>query len=64
MEAKRHNTKKCIKCKQYFDINESNSRWDYGGYTITKLAQCTCGCWQAVKFEAEKNVNYDPRYYE
>lgn len=63
MEAKKHK-KRCIKCKQYFSYDETNSKWDYGGYTITKLAQCPCGCWQAVKYEAEKNVNFDKRYYE
>ena len=56
--------KKCLRCKTYFKFDENNSKWDYGGYTITKLAQCPeCGCWQAVKFEAENNLNFDKRYY-
>lgn len=63
-ENKKHNTKKCIKCKEYFTYDESNSKWDYMGFTNTKLAQCPCGCWQAVKYEIPQNVNFDARYYE
>ena len=62
MEAK--HSKKCLRCKERFNWDDSMAKWDYQGYTPTKLAQCPqCGCWQPVKYEVEKNVNFDPRYY-
>ena len=57
-------SKLCRKCNEYFDWDDSMTRWDYKGYTPTKLVKCPlCGCWQAVKYESEQNVNFDKRYY-
>lgn len=63
-ENKKHN-RQCLRCRVNFVYFNEECKWDYQGYTPTKLAQCpNCGCWQPVKYEAEQNVNFDPRYYE
>ena len=49
----------------YFDWSDEEAVWDYRGYTPTKLIKCKfCSTTQAVKYEPEQNVNFDPRYYE
>jgi len=57
--------KKCIKCREDFVWFNDEAVWDYKGYTPTKLIKCPhCLTVQAVDYEVEQNVNYDPRYYE
>ncbi len=57
-------TKECIRCNNDFKYSEDQCRWNYQGVTPTKIIECPhCSCIQAVKFEPEKNLNYDERYY-
>jgi hypothetical protein len=47
------------------DFNDILKPLTYVASACRTYKQCPhCGCWQAIKFEAEKNVNFDPRYYE
>lgn len=58
-------SKKCRRCNMNFNWSDEEAWFDYKGYTPTKLVKCKfCGTIQAVKYESEQNVNFDPRYYE
>lgn len=62
MEEK--NNKTCIKCRENFVWFNEEAHWDYKGYTPTKLITCPfCGTVQAVDYEIESDINFDPRYY-
>lgn len=64
MNEKQHN-KKCVKCKENFVWFNDEVKWDYKGYTPTKLTKCqNCGTLQAVDYEPEQNVNFDERFYK
>ena len=64
MGEKQYN-KKCRKCNDYFVWFNEEAWFDYRGYTPTKLVRCPeCKTTQAVDYEPEQNVNFDPRYYE
>ena len=65
MKPSNQNTKTCIKCKEDFVWFPEESWWDYKNYTPAKLVKCPyCGCIQAVRYESEKNLNFDARYYK
>lgn len=64
MDEKKHN-KKCRRCGEYFVWFNEEARWDYRGYSPTKLVDCPyCNTTQAVDYESEQNVNFDERYYK
>ena len=58
-------SKLCRRCDTHFVWGDEDAKWDYRGYTPTKLVTCPhCNTTQAVDYEPEKNVNFDMRYYK
>ena len=63
MEEQEKYYKTCIKCKNNFEWNSSQSYWDYTGFTDTKIIICPiCGCKNPIKYKEQINPNYDHRF--
>jgi hypothetical protein len=65
VEEKSKHLKTCIKCKENFYWTNEQSKWDYTGFTDTKIVICShCGCKNPIKYIEHINPNYDRRYFD